>query len=205
MKLSPLLIAIIVIILLIAAEIVTFQAFMGKSAEVKVAQGNVKAYTDELVTTKDKLGRETSQKYILQSSIKNIVLGNASEVNDLKTVMKEQDLKLKNLLSYSNITTKIDTFLKVVRTSKDSTYTFTFNPEFIIKVGVQADSAWCNPYLVNKQLLIFSDKRETILPPKQFFLWRWLQRRHTVVKAVIRNSNPAVKTTSLNSTYIIKK
>ena len=190
--------------LLIAAVIVVFQSYMKKAEEVKTSQANVKAYTDDLVQTKDKLGRETSQKYILQSSIKNIILGNASEVNDLKTVLKEQDLKLKNLLSYSNIETRIDTFLRVVRTSKDSLYVFTFNPEFIIKVGVQADSAWCNPYLVNKQLLIFSDKRETILPPKQFFLWRWLQRRHTVVKAVIRNSNPAVKTTSLNSTYIIK-
>jgi len=191
-------------VLLIAAVIVVFQSYMKKAEEVKTSQANVKAYTDDLVQTKDKLGRETSQKYILQSSIKNIILGNASEVNDLKTVLKEQDLKLKNLLSYSNIETRIDTFLRVVRTSKDSLYVFTFNPEFIIKVGVQADSAWCNPYLVNKQLLIFSDKRETILPPKQFFLWRWLQRRHTVVKAVIRNSNPAVKTTSLNSTYIIK-
>lgn len=202
---KPIVIAVIVIILLITAEIITFQAFMGKAQEVKIAQGNVKAYTDELVTTKDKLGRETSQKYILQSSIKNIVLGNASEVNDLKTVMKEQDLKLKNLLSYSNIVTKIDTFLKVVRTSKDSVYVFTFNPEFVVKVGIESDSAWCNPTLTNKQLLIFSDKRETILPPKQFFLWRWLQKRHIVVKAVVRNSNPAVKTTSLNSTYIIKK
>jgi len=204
MKLSPLLVSIIVNVLLIAAVIVVFQSYMKKAEEVKTSQANVKAYTDDLVQTKDKLGRETSQKYILQSSIKNIILGNASEVNDLKTVLKEQDLKLKNLLSYSNIETRIDTFLRVVRTSKDSLYVFTFNPEFIIKVGVQADSAWCNPYLVNKQLLIFSDKRETILPPKQFFLWRWLQRRHTVVKAVIRNSNPAVKTTSLNSTYIIK-
>jgi len=171
MKLSPLLVSIIVNVLLIAAVIVVFQSYMKKAEEVKIELGNRKAATDELVVTKDKLGRETSQKYILQSSIKNIVLGNASEVNDLKTVLKEQDLKLKNLLSYSNITTKIDTFLQVVRTSTDSTYTFTFNPEFIIKVGVQADSAWCQPYLVNKQLLIFSDKKETILPPKQFFLW----------------------------------
>jgi len=64
MKLSPLLIAIILIVLLIAAEIVTFQAFTKKAQEVKIAQGNVKAYTDELVVTKDKLGRETSQRVL---------------------------------------------------------------------------------------------------------------------------------------------
>jgi len=205
MKLSPLVIAIILIVLLIAAEIVTFQAFTKKAQEVKVAQGNVKAYTDELVVTKDKLGRETSQKYILQSSIKNIVLGNASEVNDLKQRLKAGDLKLKNLLATATIETKIDTFLKVVRNAKDSIYTFTFNPEFIVKVGVESDSAWCNPFLTNRQDLDIADKRETILPPKQFFLWRWMQRRHTVVKILVRNSNPAISTNKINATYIIKK
>jgi len=131
-------------------------------------------------------------------------LGNAEEVNDLKQRLKAGDLKLKNLLATATVETKIDTFLKVVRKPTDSTYVFTFNPEFIIKVGVESDSAWCNPYLTNRQDLDIADKRETILPPKQFFLWRWFQKRQTVVKIMVRNSNEAIKTNKINATYIIK-
>ena len=201
MKLSQTLILIILVCLLAGAWYVTFQAYVGKAEQVKIDQANEKAYTDSLQISRDKQGREVAEKYALQKTVAEL----KDNRNDLRLLLKDRDLKLKNVLATSTIVTKIDTFLKVVRNPKDSTYTFKFNPEFIVKVGVQRDSAWCNPYLTNKQDLVFGSRRETIRPPKKFFLFRWFQARHTVVKVIVRNSNEAISTNKIDATFIIKK
>lgn len=192
-------------IILISALIVSVEAFLGKAKQVKIDQANEKAYTDTIKITRDNQGREIAEKYALQKDVTELRRSKTKEVADLTKRLKDGDLKLKNLLATATIETKIDTSLKVPRKSTDSTYIFTFNPEFIIKVGVESDSAWCNPYLTNRQDLDIADKRETINPPLKFFLWRWFQKRHIVVKVVVRNSNTAIKTNSIDATYIIKK
>ncbi len=201
MKLSPTLILIILVCLLCAAEYVTFQAYLGKAEQVKIDQANEKAYTDSLQTTRDAHGREVAEKYALQKTVTDL----KDNRDDLRILLKDRDLKLKNVLATTTIVTKIDTFLKVQRSPKDSTYTFKFNPEFIVKVGVESDSAWCKPYLTNQQDLVFGSKRETIRPPKSFFLWRLFQKKHTVVKVIVRNSNEAISTNKIDATFIIKK
>lgn len=205
MKLSPTVIFIITIILLIAAEIVTMQAYIGKANQVKIDQANEKAYADTIKITHDKMGREVAEKYALQKSVSELKKSKTKEVADLTKLLKESDLKLKNLLATSNIETRIDTFLKVKRSPLDSAYHFVVNPEFWADVVVKKDSASFHPFLTNTQKLAIADKRETINPPKKFFLWRWFQKRHIVVKIVVRNSNQAIKTNSINATYIINK
>lgn len=47
-----------------------------------------------------------------------------------------------------------------------------------------------NPVFTNEQVIIFSNKKETVNTPNKFFLFRWFQKKHTVVEIKIINSNP---------------
>ena len=192
-------------ILLIAALIISVEAFIGKAKQVKIDQANEKAYTDTIKITRDSQGREIAEKYALQKDVTELRRSKTKEVADLTKLLKESDLKLKNLLATSNIQTRIDTFLWIKKSPLDSIYHFVVNPEFKADVVVKKDSASFHPDITNTQKLAFASKRETINPPKKFFLARWLQKRQTVVKVVVRNSNTAIKTNSINATYIIKK
>jgi len=203
MNIKVVAIAVIVIAGLCASNWITFQAYVGKAEQVKIDQANEKAYTDSLQVGRDKQGREVVEKYALQKTVADL----KDNQNDLRILLKSSDLKLKNLLATSDIQTRIDTFLwiKTEKFSIDSTYHFVVNPEFKADVVVKKDSACFHPFLTNTQTLAFANKRETIKPPKKFFLWRLFQAKHTVVKVIVRNSNTAIKTNSVNATFIIKK
>lgn len=49
-----------------------------------------------------------------------------------------------------------------------------------------------NPKVVLERHTIINGKRETVNPPKKFFLFRWFQRKHTVVEVNVRELNPYV-------------
>jgi hypothetical protein len=44
----------------------------------------------------------------------------------------------------------------------------------------------------SEKAVVVSTKRETVDPPKKFFLCRWFQKKHTVVKVVVKENNPHV-------------
>jgi hypothetical protein len=46
--------------------------------------------------------------------------------------------------------------------------------------------------VTSEKSVVLYTSRETIEPPKKFFLCRWFQKKHTVVKAVVKENNPYV-------------
>lgn len=50
-----------------------------------------------------------------------------------------------------------------------------------------------------KNVVLFAE-RETIKQPKKFFLCRWLQKKHTVIKAIVDEKNPYIE--SQTNTFI---
>ena len=46
------------------------------------------------------------------------------------------------------------------------------------------------PVVISEFTLVTSSKRETIEPPKRFFLARWFQKKHTVLNIDVVSSNP---------------
>jgi len=56
----------------------------------------------------------------------------------------------------------------------------------------------------NVKNIAWSNKRETIDPPKKFFLCRWLQPKHTLVEITIEDLNPYFKTKQFKYNTIIK-
>nr|DAU83994.1 MAG TPA: hypothetical protein [Crassvirales sp.] len=45
-----------------------------------------------------------------------------------------------------------------------------------------------------ESFLFVESKRETVEPPKKFFIARWFQRRHTVLNILVKENNPYVET-----------
>lgn len=96
---------------------------------------------------------------------------------ELLTVSKPDTMKLKDTIFVNNF--KLDTILgdKWVRTDLHLQYpsTVAIKPEVILE-----------------RHTFINGKRETVNPPKKLFLFRWFQRKHTVVEVNIRELNPYV-------------
>lgn len=54
------------------------------------------------------------------------------------------------------------------------------------------NSVVVNPKFVSEQYVIIHSNRETVDPPKKFFLCRWFQKRHRVVRVEIVEENPYI-------------
>lgn len=49
---------------------------------------------------------------------------------------------------------------------------------------------------ISQKDVYITAKRETIDPPKKFFLFRWFQKKHTVARVIIHEENPYVDSTN---------
>ena len=58
--------------------------------------------------------------------------------------------------------------------------------------------------VLNIKSIAWSNRRETIDPPKKFFICRWFQRKQTVVEILIEDLNPYFKTKEFKYNTIIK-
>lgn len=47
-----------------------------------------------------------------------------------------------------------------------------------------------NPNFKNEYSTVFSHKKETINPPRKFFLWRLFQKKHVITEVKVFNNNP---------------
>lgn len=45
----------------------------------------------------------------------------------------------------------------------------------------------------SEKMIAVSSKRETVNPAKKFFLFRWFQKRHTVLQVTVTDSNPYIE------------
>jgi hypothetical protein len=48
------------------------------------------------------------------------------------------------------------------------------------------------PDFKSEKHIIVSSKKETVNPPKKFFLFRWFQKRHTVLHIDVVEKNPYI-------------
>ena len=57
---------------------------------------------------------------------------------------------------------------------------------------------------ISKKHIIVSTRKETVNPPKKFFLFRWFQKRHKVLNIDVLEKNPYVEGESSKYIEIIK-
>lgn len=164
---------------------------------------NIKAYDAELSGLKD-------DTRVYKLTIEQLGYFNDSITKKMNEVRKElniKDSKIKQMQYQLSHIEKPDSIIL-----KDTVFVESFKLDTVI------GDEWADTHLIMKypnyikftpkfkseSFLFVESKKETVNPPKKFFLFRWFQKRHTVLNVTVKENNPYVETDEQKFVEIIK-
>lgn len=129
------------------------------------------------------------------------------KMNEVRKELNIKDSKIKQMQYKLSHVGKPDSVIL-----KDTVFVESFKLDTII------GDEWANTHLIMKypnyikftpkfkleSFLFVESKKETVNPPKKFFLFRWFQKKHTVVEVNVREMNPYVKNKTQRFIQIIE-
>lgn len=120
------------------------------------------------------------------------------ELNKARKELKIKDSKLKSLQYVSSSFSKVDTItLKGDTIFKDSHIdidTLLSDEWYSVKVGLKYPSTvTVEPTFKSIKYIVVSAKKETVNPPKRFFLFRWFQKKQIRLNVNVVEKNPYVQ------------
>ena len=190
---------IIAIIILLAVIGAMWQQVEHANSRWEAAEANVKNYDSQL-------GYERKKNNAFQLTVDQMKYFNDSIMKALDETRKELGIKDKNLKALqhvSSVFTKTDTIYHRDTLFKDPVDIDTLLTDgwYSLRLGLKYPSMIAvKPYFKSEKHIIVSSKKETVNPPKKFFLFRWLQKKHRVVHIDVIEKNPYVECD--NSRYI---
>lgn len=148
-----------------------------------------------------------TKNYQYELSIKDLKYYNDSINTKLDSIIKSNNIKTKDLTQVQYIKTvssKTDTIIY-----RDTLFVPKLNLDtLLVKDGytLRLELKYPNeiittPTFINEEYVLFSNKKETIDPPKKFFLLRWFQKKQIVVTVDVINNN---KYSNIQSKRFIK-
>lgn len=130
------------------------------------------------------------------------------ELNEVRRELKIKDSKLKSLQYISSNFTKSDTIILKDTVFKDERIdidTLLSDEWYSINVGLRYPSSiTITPKFKSEKAVIVSAKKETINPPKRFFLFRWFQKKHIVLHVNVIEKNPYIEDQDNRYVEIVK-
>ena len=70
-----------------------------------------------------------------------------------------------------------------------------------IRLGLKYPNLiYVEPSFVSEKYVLINKNKETVMPPKKFFLLRWLQKKHWVMEVHIEEKNPYIN--EINNKFI---
>ena len=186
----------IIWLVLVAAGIIGIVFFMNRSNNFEekydnAAQNN-KAYALQL-------DKEKAQSNVFKITVDQLTYYNDSITILLDNTRRQLKIKDKQLAQLQYISTELqkkDTIKLIDTIFKE--------PDFVLDtlvgdkwISTNLHMAYPNtvalePKVVSEKTVVMYVNKETVEPPKKFFLCRWFQKKHTVVKAVVKENNPYV-------------
>lgn len=165
---------------------------------------NVKAYDAQLS------GLEGDNR-VLKLTVEQLNYFNDSIIKKMKVVQKElgiKDKRLQQLQYEASHAQRADTIilkdtlfrdpqLKLDTIVGDKWFKTNLHLEFPSTIALK-------PEIELERYTFINGKRETVNPPKKFFLFRWFQKKHTVVEVNVREMNPYVKNKTQRFIQIIE-
>ena len=196
----------LIISIIILVSIISFLGYTNKklSNQYAIAYENIKAYDAELSGL-----RGDTKVYKL--TIEQLNYFNDSIIKKMKVVQKElgiKDKRLQQLQYEASHAQRADTIilkdtlfrdpqLKLDTIVGDKWFRTNLHLEFPSTIALK-------PEIELERYTFISGKRETVNPPKKFFLFRWFQKKMTVVEVNVREMNPYVKDKTQRFIQIIK-
>lgn len=170
----------------------------------KIAEANVKSYSNLY-----DLGNKRSAA--LQLTVDQLGYFKDSVLQELNTARKELKIKDKNLKALQMVSSSFskadtiyhtDTLFKQPSLQMD---TVIGDEWYTLRLGLKYPSMIAvKPEFKSKKHIVVSSKKETVNPPKKFFLFRWLQKKHWVLHIDVIEKNPYVSNEEDRYIEIIK-
>ena len=130
------------------------------------------------------------------------------KMNDVRKELRIKDDNLKQMQYLLSEATKKDTIVFRDTLFREPTLdidTLVGDKWYNIRLGLKYPNLiTTNPTFISEKYIIVNKKKETINPPKKFFLFRWFQRKHWVMEVHIKEKNPYIKETNNKFVEIIE-
>ena len=196
----------IITLILILVGAVAYLSYQNKQLTTKYETSieNIKAYDAQLSELKDNYR-------VFKLTIDQLNYSNDSIINRMKEVQKElgiKDKRLQQLQYEASHAQRHDTIvlrdtlfrdpqLKLDTIVGDKWFKTNLHLEFPSTIVLK-------PEIELERYTFINGKRETVNPPKKFFLFRWFQKKMTVVTVTVKEKNPYVKNKESRYVEIIK-
>ena len=172
--------------------------------EVCTLRNNQKAFIAENSSLKD-------ESRAFKFTIEQLNYYNDSilqKMNDARKELKIKDKNIKQLQYLLSVSTKKDTVLFTDTIFRDKSLaldTIIGDKWYNIRLGLKYPNLiYTEPTFTSEKYIIVNKKKETINPPKKFFLFRWFQKKHWVMEVHIKEKNPYIKETNNKFVEIIE-
>lgn len=184
-------------ILMVVLLVSIYALFSTKSSadkKWKEAVENAKAYSELFSNSENKNRAFKLTIDQLRNSNDSIF----KELNDARKELEVKDSKLKSLQYVTSSFSKVDTItLKGDTIFKDPQLnidTLLSDKWYSVKVGLKyPSSVSIEPKFLSIKYIVVSAKKETVNPPKRFFLLRWFQKKQIRLNVDVVEKNPYVQ------------
>lgn len=161
--------------------------------ELYISKSNEKAFIIENNGLKDK---NTAFKFTIdQLNYFNDSLN--IKMNNLRRELKIKDKDLKQMQYLLSVSKKTDTLILKDTIFIDSTFkldTLVGDNWYNVKIGLKyPNNIIITPTFTSEKYIVTKSKKETVNPPKKFFISRWFQKKHIVVEVIVVDKNPYIK------------
>jgi hypothetical protein len=181
-----------------------YDIYQKLNKEYSVSIENIKAYDAQLSELE-------GDNRVFKLTINQLNYFNDSIIKKMKVVQKElgiKDKRLQQLQYEASHAQRTDTIilpdtlfinpqLKLDTIVGDKWFKTNLHLEFPSTIAL-------SPEIELERYTFINGKRETVNPPKKFFLFRWFQKKHTVVEVNVREMNPYVKNKTQRFIQIIE-
>lgn len=184
----------ILMVVLLVSIYALFSTKRSADKKWKEAVENTKAYS-ELFSNSENKNRAFK---LTIDQLKNSNDSIFKELNEARKELKVKDSKLKSLQYISSSFSKVDTItLKGDTIFKDSHVnidTLLSDEWYSVKVGLKYPATVSiEPKFISIKYIVVSAKKETVNPPKRFFLFRWFQKKQIRLNVNVVEKNPYVQ------------
>lgn len=168
--------------------------------EISVSMSNQKAFIAENSSLKE-------ENRVFKLTVEQLNYYNDSilqKMNDVRKELKIKDDNLKQMQYLLSEATKKDTIVFRDTLFRESTLdidTLIGDKWYNIRLELKYPNLiTIHPTFISEKYIIVNKKKETINPPKKFFLFRWFQRKHWVMEVNIKEKNPYIK--EINNKFV---
>lgn len=192
------------LVIAIVGAIAAYEQSKKYRKQWEIAMNNVKSY-DAL------LGKEGNKNVALQLTIDQLNNCQDSilrELNATRKKLKIKDSKLNSMQYVASDFSKVDTVILKDTLFKEPSInidTLLKDQWYQLHLGLKYPSmVIVEPVFKSEKHVIVSSKKETVNPPKKFFLFRWFQKKHIVLHIDVVEKNPYVNNEKNRYIEIVK-